>query len=307
MLDSSIMGMGKGAGNLNTELLLEHINLTNKSKYKIEPLLNIIDTVIKPLHNEYKWGYSVEYYLSSINHCTPSYASHFYNKHMLPIHKINELLSLISEEKKISFDKEYAEKIYQEYNESKKYNDEETLKHLSSTLKGKDILIIGPGKSINSYMNDIISCSKEKFIICLNFIPSFIKPNLVFITRHDLFSQLQDENIVVASNLSTENKFVIEYKKWIENDSDDISDSSAVFALKVACFCKVKSITLAGLDGFTTNINSNYYNKSLRRGLSETEANKRNNFYYRFIKNLKKEVSIKFITPSLYNKEDIYD
>lgn len=27
MLDCSIMGMGKGAGNLNTELLLEHLNL----------------------------------------------------------------------------------------------------------------------------------------------------------------------------------------------------------------------------------------------------------------------------------------
>ena len=101
MVDSSIMGMGKGAGNLNTELLLEHINLLGESKYKITPLLNIIDTVIKPLHNEYRWGYSVEYYLSSINHCTPSYASHFYNKHMLPINKINDLLSLIREEKKI--------------------------------------------------------------------------------------------------------------------------------------------------------------------------------------------------------------
>ncbi len=303
MLDSSIMGMGKGAGNLNTELLLEHVNLISKSKYKIDPLLNIIDTVIKPLHNEYKWGYSVEYYLSSINHCTPSYASHFYNKHMLPISKINDLLSLISEEKKISFDKEYAEQLYQDYNESKTFNDEPTLEYLSSNIKEKDVLIIGPGQSINNYANDIIACSKNKYIISLNFVPTFIKPDLIFITRHDLFAQLQDKNIIVASNLSTDNKLVLEYKRWIEKEFDNIYDSSAVFALKVACFCRANSITLAGLDGFTTNINSNYFNKNLRRGLSEIEANKRNHFYSKFINRLQNEVSIKFLTPSLYKKE----
>ena len=121
MLDSSIMGMGKGAGNLNTELLLEHINLLGNSSYQIAPLLDVIDKVIKPLHNEYRWGYSVEYYLSSINHCTPSYASHYYNKHMLPISKINTLLSLLNDDKKVSFDKEYAEEVYRQYNENNHY------------------------------------------------------------------------------------------------------------------------------------------------------------------------------------------
>ena len=307
MVDSSIMGMGKGAGNLNTELLLEHINLLGESKYKITPLLNIIDTVIKPLHNEYRWGYSVEYYLSSINHCTPSYASHFYNKHMLPINKINDLLSLIREEKKISFDKDYAEEIYRQYNESQSFDDHETLEYLYSLINNKDVIIIGPGKSINTHSNDIISLSKNKIIISLNFIPNFINPDLIFITRHDLFSKCQNDKTVVASNLSTSNKLVIEYKKWIEKDFENIYDSSAVFALKIACFCKAKSIYLAGLDGFTSNINENYFNKNLRRGLSEEQSNKRNDFYYRFIKKLENEVSIKFITPSLYNKEKKYD
>lgn len=304
IIDSSIMGMGKGAGNLNTELILEHINLLGETKYQIPPLLNVIDTVIKPLYHEYKWGYSVEYYLSSINHCTPSYASHFYNKHMLPINKINELLSLISEEKKISFDKDYAELIYQQYNESYTYDDTKTIKNLFEILHEKDILIIGPGKSINSYSNDIIEASKNKIIISLNFIPTFIKPDLIFITRHDLFSKYHDQNIVIASNVSTNNKYVIEYKKWIEKDFGNTYDSSAVFALKVACFCKTNSIYLAGLDGFTSHINSNYYSQNLRRELTDIEASKRNDFYYRFIKNLENEVSIKFITPSLYNKEN---
>ena len=116
IVDSSIMGMGKGAGNLNTELLIDHLNSTKDCHYQTKPLLDVIDKIIKPLHNEYKWGYSIEYYLSSINHCSPSYASYFYNKHMLSIDKINELLTLIKEDKKISFDKKYAEEIYRKYN-----------------------------------------------------------------------------------------------------------------------------------------------------------------------------------------------
>ena len=108
MLDSSIMGMGKGAGNLNTELLLEHLNLYYGKSYKISPLLEVIDKVINQLHSEFYWGYAPEYYLSSANHCTPSYAGHFYNKHMLPIDQVGELLSMIDESKKISFDKNYA-------------------------------------------------------------------------------------------------------------------------------------------------------------------------------------------------------
>jgi 4-hydroxy 2-oxovalerate aldolase len=101
MIDCSIMGMGKGAGNINTELLLEHLNLFYGKNYNISPLLEVIDKVINQLHDEFYWGYAPEYYLSSANHCTPSYASHFYNKHMLPIDQVGELLGLIDEEKKI--------------------------------------------------------------------------------------------------------------------------------------------------------------------------------------------------------------
>ena len=61
MLDCSIMGMGKGAGNLNTELLLEHLNLFYGKKYKTEPLLEVIDKVINQLHDEFYWGYAPEY------------------------------------------------------------------------------------------------------------------------------------------------------------------------------------------------------------------------------------------------------
>ena len=58
MIDSSIMGMGKGAGNLNTELLLEHLNTFYGKNYCLSPLLEVIDKVINQLHSEFYWGYA---------------------------------------------------------------------------------------------------------------------------------------------------------------------------------------------------------------------------------------------------------
>ena len=48
-------------------------------------MLEVIDDVLNQIRQEHTWGYSIEYYLSSINHCTPSYAGYFYSKHTLTI------------------------------------------------------------------------------------------------------------------------------------------------------------------------------------------------------------------------------
>lgn len=165
MLDSSIMGMGKGAGNLNTELILEHLNLFYGKHYNIAPLLEVIDKVINQLHSEFYWGYAPEYYLSASNQCTPSYASHFYNKHMLPIDQVAELLGLISEEKKISFDKTYAEELYRKYNESKAVDDSSVIADLTSKLKGKSVLPVAPGKSVGQALELIKEYKTKENVI----------------------------------------------------------------------------------------------------------------------------------------------
>ena len=47
IIDSSIMGMGRGAGNLNTELFVEYLNANAAKDYKIKPLLVIIDKILR--------------------------------------------------------------------------------------------------------------------------------------------------------------------------------------------------------------------------------------------------------------------
>lgn len=306
MLDTSIMGMGKGAGNLNTELLLEHLNLYYGGHYHIAPLLEVIDKVINQLHSEFYWGYAPEYYLSSANHCTPSYASHFYNKHMLPIDQVAELLSLIKEEKKISFDKEYAEELYRAYNESKTVDDSNVVKELKTAFEGKEILIIAPGKSLLAYSSQINEIKDRENVVSVGLnLPGETEVDYLLTTRKDVFDNSVNNGIpvITTSNVSKGtrgNVKILNYKNWIEID-DRTHDSSFVIAANLLKACGVKDIYLAGLDGFSVNINENYYDPNLRRPVNEEQAERRNRYYKNFVSKLRLEgIDVKFVTPSRY-------
>ena len=306
MLDCSIMGMGKGAGNLNTELLLEHLNLFYGKNYKITPLLEVIDKVINQLHNEFYWGYAPEYYLSSANHCTPSYASHFYNKHMLPIDQVSELLGMIADEKKISFDKDYAEEIYRQYNESRTIDDAAVIDELKTEFTGKTILLVAPGKSIGGAIDKIkeIALQEKVMTIGLNSTLDF-NFDYLLTTRVDIYKKalLEGKNIIVPSSVAKGGRGpvkVLNYANWIEID-ERTHDSSAVFALKLLQRCGVKDIMLAGFDGFSVNINDNYYDPNMRYPVNAEQADRRNAYYKDFIKRVSdKGINITFVTPSLY-------
>lgn len=307
MMDSSIMGMGKGAGNLNTELLLEHLNVFYGKNYNLTPLFEVIDKVINQLHSEFYWGYAPEYYLSSANHCTPSYASHFYNKHQLPIDQVAELLGMIEEHKKISFDKNYAEKLWRSYNEAKQVDDSGVVAEMKTALSGKKVLLVAPGKSIleNKAAIETLIADENVVSIGLNLTEKF-KVNYLLATRLDVYETAINEGkaIISTSNVSKGargNVKILNYKNWIEISDGCTHDSSSVIALNLLKECGVKEILLAGLDGFMVNINENYSDPNLRRPVSVEQVERRNAYYKRFIAEIAKVgIDVKFVTPSKY-------
>ncbi|MDO4191299.1 MAG: aldolase catalytic domain-containing protein [Bacteroidales bacterium] len=307
MLDSSIMGMGKGAGNLNTELLLEHLNVFYGGQYKLSPLLEVIDKVINQLHSEFYWGYAPEYYLSSANHCTPSYASHFYNKHQLPIDQVAELLGMIAEEKRISFDKNYAEELWRAYNEKKEVDDSAVVAEMKTILSGRDVLLVGPGKSIITHAEEIKAMIARENIVSIGLnLTGDLPVDYQMVTRQDLFEADMAEGnpVITTSNVSKGargNVKVLNYKNWIEISDGRTHDSSAVIMLNLLKAVGVKTIYLAGLDGFEVNINENYADPNLRHPVSVEQMERRNKYYKRFIQTIASSgIDIHFVTPSLY-------
>lgn len=61
MLDATLLGMGRGAGNCTTELL---VSFLKNPKYKLRPLLWAIEKHVRPLQKQIDWGYFMPYMIS---------------------------------------------------------------------------------------------------------------------------------------------------------------------------------------------------------------------------------------------------
>lgn len=63
LLDASVYGMGRAAGNCNTELLLSEIQ---NPKYNVRPVLGMIEKHMIPLREKEEWGYIIPYMITGI-------------------------------------------------------------------------------------------------------------------------------------------------------------------------------------------------------------------------------------------------
>ncbi len=61
MLDSTIFGLGRGAGNCHTEILLSFLK---NPKYRLAPLFKVIQEHFLPLQKKVTWGYHIPYLIT---------------------------------------------------------------------------------------------------------------------------------------------------------------------------------------------------------------------------------------------------
>lgn len=66
IVDGTILGMGRGAGNLKTELLLTHMASNDMVDFDFNVLSSLIEAWT-PLHNEHEWGTNLPYMVSGAN------------------------------------------------------------------------------------------------------------------------------------------------------------------------------------------------------------------------------------------------
>ncbi|MEG0692366.1 MAG: aldolase catalytic domain-containing protein, partial [Oscillospiraceae bacterium] len=74
LFDSSVLGMGRGAGNLATESLVEYLNDRIGFRYDVNPLIEIANLYLNEIKQTNPWGYAVAYYLTAVYGCHPDYA-----------------------------------------------------------------------------------------------------------------------------------------------------------------------------------------------------------------------------------------
>lgn len=114
MLDASIMGMGKGAGNLCTELITASLNEQGKD-YQTSCLYDSISEYFAETIKTNPWGYSIDYYLSSLYSCTPSYIKIFLKDERVTTDILIDLLKNLPADKRAACDRAFADEYLASY------------------------------------------------------------------------------------------------------------------------------------------------------------------------------------------------
>lgn len=109
IIDSCIMGMGQGAGNLQTELIVSYLN-GFEEVYDFGKILDVCD-YIESIKGFDLWGYSVDRLLPAIHKVAYKYSFALHHIYGMKFREIDKILHLIPEEMKYRYTLENVEKL----------------------------------------------------------------------------------------------------------------------------------------------------------------------------------------------------
>lgn len=307
IIDSSVYGMGRGVGNLPTELLSQYINENIYEKYNMTPLLVIAERELMSIYAEQRWGYDLPYFISAAEKCHPNYASYLMKKETLNIEAIALLLKRIPNDKRGLFHKEIIEELYLNFQDSQ-IDDSDAIDKLKSQLLGKTVLLLAPGASIGTHQ-DIIRETIEvenALVITVNFMQDTFHEDFIFISNRkrldSMKSKLNTKDFIIAtSNLSQElpeTACMVNYSSYLGNGTD--SDNAGSMLIRLLAKIGVGKIFLAGFDGFEVDVSANYYVDDFKRKMEKETAKNKNISVSSQLRCALKDIPYQIITPTRY-------
>lgn len=312
IIDGTLNGMGKCAGNLNTELLVDYLFRKRNYDYDFDAILDIIDDHIYNYHLQHQWGYSIPALMGGIYRSHPNNIIYLTEKFRLATKDIKYIISMIDPDKRMRYDYDNIQRLYQEYNHVK-VDDKENLALLERILKGKKILLLMPGQSISQYKDEILKKieAENLFVITVNFRDeTFDKySELAFWgsqKRYEHYTDLRKEvTSLITSNIESdmEDDIIVNYDSFVDR-TQEYSDNASLMLMRILQRVGVVSYYVAGFDGFT--VNGSYYNKtdfSEERFRSQYDAINKGIAHQlsKFAESLDRPEDIEFITPSIYS------
>ncbi|MFI3227797.1 MAG: aldolase catalytic domain-containing protein [Clostridia bacterium] len=268
VIDGTIYGMGRGAGNTPTELIAQYMINKLNYNYDIDELLDLIDNYIENIKTRCTWGYSAPNFIAGCYDTHVNNLAYLNQKNGITSKDIRHILNRMDYNVRKKYDYDRLEKTYMDYL-TESIDDTQTIKLLKSIAQGKKVLIIAPGKSVENQKKEILEYIKKSnyIIIAINFDYKDFKSDFVYmnnIKRYNVWkNKLSESKFILTSNIHCEQKDninIVSFQRLAKCGWSHF-DNSMIMILRLLDFLEPACVDIVGFDGYS-NFN-NYVNKDL--------------------------------------------
>lgn len=313
IIDGTLGGMGKVAGNLNTELLVDFLVRKKRYDYEFEDILDMLDDYIYKYAKEYTWGYSTPAMMAGIYKSHPNNIIYLTSKFRLDTRDIGHILSMIDPVTRQRYDYDNIQRLYTEY-VADKVDDHDVVSQLKSIMEGKEILVMVPGNSLNTHSEKIDKYiqNHSPIVISVNFVTD--KSNsYAFFGNQKRYVRLKDKRkerkIIVSSNIKSDSEdYIVNYHSLINRNYKNFENSS-VMLFYLLRRVNPSKITIAGFDGFSTQTETNFLDSSFQNDRHKDEFDEINieisSMVNEIIDTMTPGCEFSLITPTLYDLKGV--
>ena len=269
-VDSTVTGMGRGAGNAKTEFVALEVAALRNTPSKISPLMDLIHKYFHPMHQQYGWGTNTYYYLAGKFGIHPTYVQEMLGDSRYGDEDILAAIDHLRSEGGKKYDIHTLEAARHFYHGDPRGNWDP-----ADQIKGRDVLILGPGYGVTEHraaLERYIRKAKP-YVLALN-TSQQIDPELIdacvachpfrLLADCEEHARLPQPLIAPASMLPSEILEVLK-SKLLFDYGIDIKANTFVFAqthcvlptslviaysFAIATSGQARSILLAGFDGY---------------------------------------------------------
>jgi 4-hydroxy 2-oxovalerate aldolase len=309
IIDGTLGGIGKVAGNLNTELLVNFLVRKMHYDYEFEDILDILDDYIYKYSLEHKWGYSTAAMMAGVYKSHPNNVIYLTEKFRLDTKDIGKILSMIEPQARQRYDYDNIQRLYTEY-VADKIDDYAAIQALKAVMEGKEVLLMVPGNSLNIYREKIDTYIGEKkpVAISVNFVADAPSAYAFFGNAKRYVRQekkREGRNVIVSSNIKSDddNDVVVNYHSLI-NRGYKYFENPTIMLLNLLKRVNPAKITIAGFDGFDSNSTENYVDPSYQNQRHVEEFDTLNQeirtMLGELVETIKDSCDIAFLTPSQF-------
>ena len=281
IIDGSVFGMGRGAGNLFTDAMLAYFEQCDPERYHLVPILQFADLYMEAQKQSYNWGYSLPQLLSGVFHCHPNYPTNLLREKAYTADDIYGMLRLLSEEYKSRYSSEQLEAMkaghISKLAESAAVACSSTIRDLCAKHARKALLVCG-GNSVSTYNGQILRFIEQTQVSVFavnNPQPPVPSDGVFFGNRRRVlqyFDQIpQCAEVIFGPEIheGAEANFALSKVSRVNAlksiDSEDspypmmLPSNSAIEAILGLVQLGYQEIFICGLDGYTSGTRSHYY------------------------------------------------